>query len=305
MITRPRDPDHEPHQKDGAIDSGDSNRFAFGKNWSRFLAHVDDERIAASERGLTEMLGTDALVGKAFLDIGSGSGLSSLAARRLGATVHSFDYDPESVASTNELRRRYFPNDDGWTIQQGSVLDQEFMRSLGQFDVVYSWGVLHHTGDLWTALSHAADTVRPGGKFFVAIYNDNGLASRMWRAEKRLYVAAPRVVRALLVAGVAAMMESRQALASAVRGLNPLPFKRWRDKKTQRGMSAWHDLIDWVGGYPFEFAKPGEVFTFLRARGFVLEAMTTYTGSGPNNQYVFQRPSAGASRSATASKARR
>src|ERR1044072_5239228 len=100
------------------------------------------------------MLEVDNLLGKKFLDVGSGSGLFSLAARRLGAQVHSFDYDPQSVACTGELRRRYFPDDLHWVVQQGSVLDQGYLASLGSFDVVYAWGVLHHTGAMWRALDN-------------------------------------------------------------------------------------------------------------------------------------------------------
>src|SRR5439155_2047567 len=132
-----------------------------------------DARIAAAERSLEEMLGRGSLAHKRFLDIGSGSGLFSLAARRLGARrVHSFDYDPQSVACTRELRRRYLPDDPAWTIERGSILDERFAASLGSFDVVYSWGVLHHTGDMWRALELALSTVDDGGLIFVAIYND-------------------------------------------------------------------------------------------------------------------------------------
>jgi 2-polyprenyl-3-methyl-5-hydroxy-6-metoxy-1,4-benzoquinol methylase len=128
------------------------NRFEFGANWALFLGLMNDERIDQAVESLKMMLGVSDLQGRRFLDAGSGSGLFSLAARKLGATVHSFDFDPASVACTKELKRRYFPDDGAWTIEEGSVLDQEYLLRLGQFDVVYSWGVLHHTGAMWQAL---------------------------------------------------------------------------------------------------------------------------------------------------------
>src|SRR5712692_8189559 len=114
-------------------------RFAFGENWARFLALLDDQRIKDAEESLQSKLGVEDLAGKSLLDIGSGSGLFSLAARRLGARVHSFDYDPGSVACAWELKERFFPGDTRWTIDQGSVLDAAYLHSLGRFSVVYAW----------------------------------------------------------------------------------------------------------------------------------------------------------------------
>ena len=94
------------------------------------------------------------------------------AARRLGATVHSFDYDPESVACTEQLKQRNDPTDIAWTIEPGSVLDPDYLRTLGSWDIVYSWGVLHHTGAMWEALGNVAPLVKPSGLLFISIYND-------------------------------------------------------------------------------------------------------------------------------------
>ena len=139
-------------------------RFQFGKNWSRFLKKIDNERITIAAQSLKNMLKVDDLNGKRFLDIGSGSGLFSLAARRLGANVYSFDYDIHSVACTEELKRRYLPNDSKWHIEQGSVLDADYLHSLGKFEIVYAWGVLFCTGDMWQAMANVSIPVADRGK---------------------------------------------------------------------------------------------------------------------------------------------
>ena len=151
-------------------------RFQFGRNWRRFLTVLDEDRIARAERSLTDMLEMEGLEGKRFLDIGCGSGLFSLAARRLGATVYSFDYDPQSVACALDLKLRYFPVDPDWVVAEGSVLNHRHLTTLGKFDIVYAWGVLHHTGDMAAALKNVCDLVAPKGKLFLAIYNDQGRA---------------------------------------------------------------------------------------------------------------------------------
>jgi 2-polyprenyl-6-hydroxyphenyl methylase/3-demethylubiquinone-9 3-methyltransferase len=250
---------------------------------------LNEERFLEAEKSLKQMLEVDDLKGKSFIDIGSGSGLFSLAARRLGAMVYSFDYDPFSVACTLELRRRYFPDDANWTIEQGDVLDREYLNSLGKYYVVYSWGVLHHTGNMWQALENVVPLVRNGGKLFISIYNDQGNASRRWRALKKFYNRSSKSVRLMIVLEVGVMSQTYAALVRLYQGQNPLPFKAWADRKKKRGMSTWHDLVDWVGGYPFEVAKPEEVFDFYRKRGFELSRLKTCGGGLGCNEFVFIR----------------
>lgn len=262
-------------------------RFAFGKNWEHFLAVLDDERIAEAERSLQYMLGVETLADATFVDIGSGSGLFSLAAVRLGAgLVHSFDYDPESVACTEELKRRYSPIAARWTVERGSALDTRYLHGLGQFDVVYSWGVLHHTGDMWSALGNIVPLVKPGGLLFISIYNDQGAMSRFWWMIKRVYNRGP-FARGAVIAVFVPYFALRSLAADLLRGPNPL--RGYRDYKKSRGMSRVHDWIDWLGGYPFEVAKPEDVFAFLRPRAFDLERLKTCAGRLGCNEFVFRR----------------
>jgi len=261
-------------------------RFQFGRNWRSFLGVLNDERIAEAEKSLAQMLETHAVKEKRFLDIGSGSGLFSLAARRLGARVYSFDYDPDSVACARELKRKYFPDDPDWTIEQGSVLDHDYMASLGQFDVVYAWGVLHHTGKMALALENAGKAVARDGKLYIAIYNDQGGKSRRWRTIKRLYCSG--VVGKWVVSAVFIPYFSGAGLGvDIVKGQNPLT--RYSEYKRSRGMSRVHDWFDWLGGYPFEVAKPEDIIHWFIDRGFVLKRLKTCGGSLGCNEFVFQR----------------
>jgi len=262
--------------------------FAFGENWKNFLSILSDAHILEAEKALERFLGTMDLQGKLFLDIGSGSGLHSLAAHRMGAIVHSFDYDPQSVACTQELKRRYCINGNEWTIQQGSILDSGFIRGLGEFDICYAWGVLHHTGVLWQALHNAQLPVHQGGLLFVAIYNDQGAISVLWKMIKRLYCSG--WLGRTLMSGIFYPVFFLSGLILDLLHLQN-PAIRYREHKKYRGMSLVHDWRDWLGGYPFEPAKPQKIIDFYRKLGFELVRFEP-TGHGfGNNQFLFRRVS--------------
>lgn len=253
-------------------------RFEFGKNWSLYLKGMTEEKILAAEESLKNMLRVETLEGMSFLDAGSGSGLFSLAAKRLGADVTSFDFDPDSVNCTKSLKSIHFPYDDTWRVFEGSVLDRNFMGSLDKFDFVYSWGVLHHTGNMVKAFENVANSVSENGMIFIAIYNDQGLISDYWTYIKRLYNSG-RIGR---------------CLATAI----PLPyflahrlFRIVVPKKRQRGMDWWRDVLDWVGGYPFEVGTPEKILDFFYDLGFVMVKQKTVNNKHGCNEFVFRKKS--------------
>src|SRR5262245_15496588 len=231
-----------------------SIRFGFGENWQSFVnTALNRERIGRAANSLRRLLKVDHLRGRSFLDIGCGSGLFSLAACLLGAeSVVAFDYNPNSVQASIAVRTRAGIGADQWHIQQGSILDSAFLEHLTPADVVYSWGALHHTGAMWRAIDNAAGKVKPGGLFAIAIYNDVQRpfgGSAMWWQIKRAYNISPPAVKRFMEGGYSAAFLLKDAASLR----NPLKTITEYSRQSGRGMEFWHDVRDWLGGFPYEY----------------------------------------------------
>ncbi|HVJ51825.1 MAG TPA: class I SAM-dependent methyltransferase [Aliidongia sp.] len=263
-----------------------TERFAFGQNWASFIErHFDEERVAITQAHLLKFLGRDSLEGSTFLDIGCGSGLHSLAAVKAGAKrVVSFDYDPMSVATTARLRLQA-GEPAHWQVMHGSVLDPAFLATLGEFDIVYSWGVLHHTGDQWNAIRNAASRIGPGGAFYIALYTSDVFTGKhdaaFWLRIKKRYVDGGWLTKRSLELWYA----SWQLAAYARGGKNPISYVV--NYRASRGMSYYHDVKDWVGGWPMEFSSVDEVKRF-GAEALGLQLANIATGEA-NSEYLFTR----------------
>ncbi|WP_051574794.1 bifunctional 2-polyprenyl-6-hydroxyphenol methylase/3-demethylubiquinol 3-O-methyltransferase UbiG [Mycobacterium sp. URHB0044] len=259
------------------------SHFAFGENWAKYAELIDEERLAEADRGLVRLLGADCVRGRTFLDIGCGSGLHAAAAARLGASrVLALDIDPVSVETTRAVLRRHGKGANA-EAKELNVFDLD-PDSIGPFDIVYSWGVLHHTGAMHDAVRMAAQLVAPGGTFAFALYRKTRLCW-FWTREKRWYsTATPR---------------AQQAARSIYIGLMRLALRRrFRDHvanyKSARGMDYYHDVHDWMGGYPYESTSADEIDALMRPLGF--EHLKSFTlplshglfGAGCD-EYVYRR----------------
>lgn len=265
-------------------------RYGFGANWQSFLDHaLNEARIANAVGSLRSLLGRRDLLGRTFLDVGCGSGLFSLAAVLMQSPrVVSFDFDPDSVAAARALRDRHGIPAALWEIARGSVLDQEFMASLDGADVVYAWGSLHHTGQMWRAIDAAIAKVRPDGLFAISIYNHvrrQGDRSEMWWHIKKFYNQSPPAVRRLMETAYV----GHHVITRLVTLRNPFPTMNDASGTGRRGMDFMHDVRDWLGGFPYEFASAGAVFQYVRDKhGCVLEHLATPEGNACN-EFVFRR----------------
>lgn len=266
-------------------------RFSFGENWKKFASSLSDEQISSAKTELKDRFGNDVGNGT-FLDAGCGSGLFSLAALELGATVHAFDYDEDSVECTEHVLSEY-GSTESWTIERGDLLDPNYMDDLGEFDSVYCWGVAHHTGSMWEAIANVADSVSPGGRLVLGLYNysDEGWGTTWrWKFIKRLYVQSSGPIQALLRwSGISVLLIYRWAT------MGESPSENIRDEPDERGMTFTTDATDWIGGYPFEGARPRSVTAMFETLGrWNTELVDVPVPTSPSavNTYVFTRPTA-------------
>jgi len=239
------------------------SHFAFGKNWLNYAETIDEARIAQAVTNLKRLAGSERLDGLSFLDIGCGSGLHALAALRLGATrVVGVDIDSDSVEASRRTLTRFAPGANA-RLQTCSVFAVPPDR-FGDFDIVYSWGVLHHTGDMDRAIASAAALVAPGGAFLVALYRKTPFCG-VWRRIKRWYSRATP-------AGQARARKVYIALQQLAAMLRRRDFDAYvRDYSKARGMNFYNDVHDWLGGYPYESISPQHCHQLLAALGFSLE----------------------------------
>ncbi|MDP7421183.1 MAG: class I SAM-dependent methyltransferase [bacterium] len=259
-------------------------RFSFGANWKRYLSTVTEQEVTVARESLINLLGEEDRFNQAsFIDIGCGSGLFSYCAHQLGCReIVSIDLDPESVTATRRLAVAWCGSvPEHWSISETDILDTEKLKPYrGRFDIVYAWGSLHHTGAMYRALSNALSLGTDQCMAVIAIYARTKTSS-VWYHIKRMYNSAPSFLRPVLALPYTMIW----GLGRLLKGRHP-----WKRK---RGMNIWHDTLDWFGGWPYEFAGPDEIISFVEKHGFSIKKMNITTRNGCN-EYVLTRTQDGA-----------
>lgn len=261
-----------------------SERFWFGRNWHGFIKrNFSEERAETAKNKILGFMGRTSLKELDMLDIGCGSGLHSYAAWKAGARrVHSFDYDENSVSAA-KLLWEIAGKPANWTIERGDALDKKYMDSLGKWNFVYSWGVLHHTGAMWEAVRNAQACVTEGGQFYIALYaSDVQPEAEMWLRVKQAYVKSGWLGRR----GWELWYVWNHILGRRITRL-PTLFHRMYTYKVNRGMDLFTDIRDWLGGWPMEFAADQDTVNLLeRECGFTLRNISTGEAC---SEFLFER----------------
>lgn len=252
--------------------------FSFGQNWKDFLHTVGEQEILKAIEDIKEWVGND-LTEKRVIDVGCGSGIHSLAFNLLGAKeLVSFDYDLKSVQATQKMwEKANCPSN--WTVLEGSVLDKEFLGKLGKFDLVYSWGVLHHTGEMWNAIDNAINLVDKNGLFLIAIYLKGPQYQKHLKTKRKYNKASALGKKIMVWRYILEVMLYRLRT-----GKNPFT---WNEKK-ERGMNVYNDIIDWLGGLPYEVASREEIVKFFGDRNLELKKIVETQTEGGCSTYLFQ-----------------
>lgn len=258
--------------------------FNFGKNWHDFstnaLASVNADQARKDFKVL--MHGID-LTNINFLDVGFGQGLSSLCAAENGAKVVGLDIE-ELNRQTISLTARYFPtvNLEDLKLYTGSILSDETCSILmgespSGYDVVHSWGVLHHTGNMYQALERCVELVKPGGYLVISIYNYHW-TSPIWKKIKQAYCFAPTWIQRSMV-----------YVLLPIIWFAKLVVTRQYPNLKERGMNFYYDVVDWVGGYPYEYSSIENITKLCTQRELVrIKVWPALVPTGCN-EYIFRK----------------
>jgi len=259
--------------------------FDFGSNWKYYsAAALTTSRVEGAREAFCGLTFGIELKSRSFLDVGFGQGLTALCAADAGAAVCCLDVNPR-CAEALELTSQFFPPEakEKLNLIVGSILSSSDVRQLREksgsgYDVVHSWGALHHTGDMQQAFANCAGLVKPGGQLIVAIYNRHW-SSPLWEHIKHFYCRLPHIGQKTMIGLFVPVIYLAKLLVTR---RNPL--------EKDRGMDFLIDIVDWVGGYPYEYASIDDVRGLGMANGLDLLRIIPAEVPTGCNEFIFFKP---------------
>lgn len=261
----------------------DAHHFSFGQNWLEYNQNwLTEEKLNQAKEHFDKLCGGIDFTNKKFLDVGFGQGLTLFLASQKQAQCQGIDIDPKNITAFEVAKKKLGSVEKNLApiqVQVASILDAQFVTQNHEaFDIVYAWGSLHHTGQMYPALKNCLSLLKPGGYFVCAIYNRHW-SSGTWHWIKKNYNRSPHWLKKLAIGLLIPPIFLAKWLVTFK---NPLKMKR--------GMSFYYDVIDWVGGYPYEYASAEEMFAFFKKNS--LKKIRWQKANVPTgcHEYVFQKP---------------
>ena len=204
----------------------------------------------------------DGLEGKTVLDGGCGSGMVSVAFATLGADVTGVDVTRQCVENGRKNAQRF-------GVECRFIQADLVTLSLDdQFDIIYTWGVLHHTPDAEASFHSLATHLKEDGDIIIAVYLRTPL-SGFWNSIRVFYQRSPSMLKTVTRKTTAALLAGVDMAKRLVGG---------RQRYMMRGTSNEEIVNDWFGVPHRTFHSYDEVYKWFEDAGLAYELVDPHTG---------------------------
>ena len=210
---------------------------------------------------LTELF-PEGVKGKKVLDAGSGSGMVSIAFAVMGASVTGVDITSKCIENGRK-RAKAFGVECRFVQSDLTMLDLH-----EDFDIIYSWGVLHHTADAKASFFRLVEHLRPGGEIIIAVYLRTAFSS-FWNFSRVFYQSSPGFAKTAFRRSASVLLNGYDAVRKALMK---------KERYMLRGTSNEELVNDWFGVPHRTFHTYTEVYEWFREKGLDYRLVNPATG---------------------------
>ncbi|MFQ6107920.1 MAG: class I SAM-dependent methyltransferase [Candidatus Aminicenantales bacterium] len=227
---------------------------------------------AASKKHWALFFDPEEVLNKSVLDAGCGTGVFSIIFARMGAlSVVGIDISKRSLERAQRQADQLGLQNA--TFQKVNMLRLPFTDAC--FDIVWSWGSVHHTADPFGCLAELIRVLKPGGSLLVAVYRRTGLTflhetlrKGLIRLPSKYWIPFSRFLSLVAAPGISL-------------------FKK-RDK-SRKGEKLEQLLFDWFFVPIRHSYLPEEIKSFLVKRGLVIKKYLPFSGRfNSTSNFIFK-----------------